>query len=161
MSRWSLVLVAVVVTLSGCHTYLPSSFVTAPVGEDVRLVIDPDLVSDLTEVAELDGGPVPMLRGTLVGRDGDHMLVRVSVAQRQEGFQVRSLDQAIRVPEEAVISTEIRVLDQKKTLGLVAGGTIGAGVLILLGVEAIGKEVKLPSDDPPEFGRVLLSIPIG
>ena len=61
------------------------------------------------------------MQGTLVGMEDDALVLRVRVASRQQGFHTVSLGQSIRVPHDGIISAQLRVLDEFKTLGVVSG----------------------------------------
>jgi hypothetical protein len=144
--------------LLGCHNYVPTDFTTVPVGEDVRLFVNP---GDVPELSEIPAGEdlAPVVQGTLVAMEDDAVVVRVPVARRQEGFHTLSLGQSIRVPHDGIISAQVRMLDQLKTLGIVSGTV--AAALVFVGLEVINPVPTTPDDDPPEFLLNLLSIPIG
>ena len=109
-----------VILLAGCFNYVPTDFTTVPVGEDVRLFVNP---GDVPELSEIPAGEdlAPVVQGTLVAMEDDAVVVRVPVARRQEGFHTLSLGQSIRVPHDGIISAQVRMLDQLKTLGIVSG----------------------------------------
>ena len=145
--------------LLGCHNYVPTDFTTVPVGEDVRLFVNP---GDVPELSEIPAGEdlAPVVQGTLVAMEDDAVVVRVPVARRQEGFHTLSLGQSIRVPYDGIISAQMRVLDELKTVGVVSG-TVAAAALIFVGLEVINPVPTTPDGDPPEFLLNLFSIPIG
>jgi len=145
--------------LLGCYNYVPTDFTTVPVGEDIRLFVDPE---DVPELSEIPAGEAltPVVQGTLVGMEDDAVVVRVPVARRQQGFHTLSLGQSIRVPHDGIISAQLRVLDELKTVGVVSG-TVAAAALIFVGLEVINPAPTTPDDDPPEFLLTLFSIPIG
>ena len=148
-----------VLLLAGCFNYVPTDFTTVPVGEDIRLFVDPE---DVPELSEIPAGEAltPVVQGTLVGMEDDAVVVRVPVARRQQGFHTLSLGQSIRVPHDGIISAQLRVLDELKTVGVVSG-TVAAAALIFVGLEVINPAPTTPDDDPPEFLLTLFSIPIG
>ena len=95
-----------------------------------------------------------------MGMEDDALVLRVRVASRQQGFHTISLGQSIRVPHDGIISAQLRMLDQLKTVGIVSG-TVAAAALVFVGLEVINPVPTTPDDDPPEFLLNLLSIPIG
>ena len=148
-----------VLVLSGCFNYVPTDFTTVPVGEDLRLFVNP---GDVPELSEIPAGEdlAPVVQGTLVAMEDDAVVVRVPVARRQQGFHTLSLGQSIRVPHDGIISAQVRMLDQLKTVGIVSG-TVAAAALVFVGLEVINPVPTTPDDDPPEFLLNLFSIPIG
>ena len=146
--------------LLGCHNYVPTDFTTVPVGEDVRLFVNP---GDVPELSEIPAGEdlAPVVQGTLVAMEEDAVVVRVPVARRQEGFHTLSLGQSIRIPHDGIISAQLQVLDEFKTVGVISGTVAAAAALILVGLEVINPVPTTPDGDPPEFLLNLFSIPIG
>ena len=78
----------------------------------------------------------------------------------RDRFHTLSLGQSIRVPYDGIISAQMRVLDELKTVGVVSG-TVAAAALIFVGLEVINPVPTTTDDDPPEFLLSLFSIPIG
>ena len=81
-----LILFSILLTgLLGCYNYVPTDFTTVPVGEDLRLFVNP---GDVPELSEIPAGEdlAPVVQGTLVAVEGDALVVRVPVARRQQGF---------------------------------------------------------------------------
>ena len=159
ISRFLILLSTLVLGLQGCYNYLPTDFATVPVGEDLRLFVDPEEVPELSEIPATED-LTPVVQGTLVGMEDDALVLRVRVASRQQGFHTVSLGQSIRVPHDGIISAQLRVLDELKTVGVVSG-TVAAAALIFVGLEVINPAPTTPDDDPPEFLLTLFSIPIG
>ncbi len=149
-----------VLVLAGCFNYVPTDFTTVPVGEDVRLVVTRERVPDLSELT-LQNEAVPVLEGTLERREDTTLIVRIPVGRRADGFHSVALGQAIRIPLDAIISAELRVVDGFKTAGVLAGTVAGGVTLLLLGMEALNDQAPIPGEDPPDFQLKLISIPIG
>ena len=149
-----------VLLLAGCFNYVPTDFTTVPVGEDIRLIVSRERVPDLGELT-LQDDPAPVLEGTLERREDTSLIVRIPVGRRTDGFHSVALGQAIHVHPDAIISTELRVLDGFKTTGIIAGMIAGATTLLLLGMDAMSDQAPLPQPDPPDFRMRLISIPIG
>ncbi|GIS78456.1 MAG: hypothetical protein CM1200mP14_00220 [Gammaproteobacteria bacterium] len=117
-----------VIVLAGCFNYVPTDFTTVPVGEDVRLTVTRQSVPDLSEVT-LENDPVPVLEGTLERRKGQFINRAYPCWEASDGFHSVALGQAIRVPPDAIISAELRVLDGFKTAGMIVGTIAGATTL--------------------------------
>jgi hypothetical protein len=149
-----------VLVLAGCFNYVPTDFTTVPVGEDVRLVVTRERVPDLSELT-LQNEAVPVLEGTLERREDTTLIVRIPVGRRADGFHSVALGQAIRIPLDAIISAELRVVDGFKTAGVLAGTVAGGVTLLLLGMEALNDQAPIPGEDPPDLQLKLISIPIG
>ena len=148
--------------LSGCFRYVPTPVDVAPPGDDVRLLVTRQGANDLAQVTEVEG-QVPMVRGTLLEREGANMLLRVPVGQRRDGFHTVSLDQTIRIPVSEILQVERRELDVPKTGFLVAGAIGGSAFIIFSIMNAFG-ESDGPDTGGPEESRIplpFISIPIG
>ena len=146
--------------LPGCYNYEPIRSDVAPVGEAVRLRVTRDGARQLADVTEVLGA-APELRGRIVGRQDQDLLVSVPVARRQDGMHVYSLSQTVRVPTREVLSIERREFDGIRTTLLIAGGTAAATGLLLGVIEAFGRLGGDGDDPDPDFSVSLFSIPIG
>ena len=65
-SKFSILFWISLTGLLGCYNYVPTDFTTVPVGEDIRLFVDPE---DVPELSEIPAGVAltPDVQGTLVG----------------------------------------------------------------------------------------------
>ena len=149
-----------VLVFAGCIKYVPTDFAAVPVGEDLRLVVNRERVVDLSELPAQDN-PVPILQGTLIRREDASLVMRIPTGIREDGFHTMTMGQSIRVPADAIISAELKVLDGPKTAGVLAGTVAGAVLLLFLGMEAINEQAPIPEPDLVDFRMNLISIPIG
>jgi len=135
-----------------------------PDGQDVRLLVTRQGAFELSEVTDVETGAAPTLRGTVVGREPETLMVRVPVGARQEGIHTVTLGQTIRVPEGEILQIERREFDAVKTGGLVAGA-IGASVFIIMSImEAVGGDQPGGDTPQPPESRIpvpFLKVPIG
>lgn len=147
---------------TGCFRYVPAELETAPPGEGVRVLMTSQGAAEFSSVTGSDA-PAPLVNGTVVGVEGDDLLLSVSVGQRREGFIQSSLRQTVRVPIGEVLTFERRELDAVRT-GVAVGGAaaVVAGVVVFIikpfGQGDLGEE---PPPDDLQFNLGLFSIPIG
>lgn len=161
-TRAALAAAALLLPLSGCFSYVPVTLEATPEGEDIRVLVTRQGASELAEVSEIPG-EVPALRGTLIGREQNDVLLRVGVGQRQEGFHTISLDQTIRVPSGEILQVERRELDKGKTALLTGGALAGSAFIIVSIMDAFGGDPG-SEPEPPDEIRIptpFISIPIG
>jgi hypothetical protein len=143
--------------LSGCFRYVPVPLEVVPDGEDVRLLVTRQGAFELSEVTNVETGAAPTLRGTVVGREPETLMVRVPVGARQEGIHTVTLGQTIRVPEGEILQVERREFDAVKTGGLVAG-VIGGSVFIIVSImDAFGGDQT--NGDPPQPPESRIPVP--
>lgn len=142
---------------AGCYRYVPAELEATPPGTEVRLLVTSTGAREAQEAGVLDDENEPRVRGTLMGVDGTDLVVRVPVAQRQDGFMVRRIDQSVRVPTSEIVSLQQQELDGVRT-GLVVGGAtvLVAGVLALI-LDPFGRSDNDP-DPPPD--ELLMSLQI-
>ncbi|MDZ7778915.1 MAG: hypothetical protein U5R14_03120 [Gemmatimonadota bacterium] len=161
-TRAALTATALLFSLSGCFSYVPATLESTPAGEDVRVLVTRQGASELLEVTDIEG-EVPALRGTLMGREANDVLLRVGVGQRREGFHTVSLDQTIRVPSGEILQVERRELDTGKTALLTGGAIAGSAFIIISIMDAFGGDAGRKPDQPQEI-RIptpFISIPVG
>lgn len=161
-TRAALAAAAILLPLSGCFSYVPVTLESTPEGEDIRVLVTRQGASELAEISDIQG-EVPALRGTLLGRDQNDVLLRVGIGQRQEGFHSVSLDQTIRVPSGEILQVERRELDKGKTALLTGGAIAGSAFIIISIMDAFGGDAAREGEQPEEI-RIptpFISIPIG
>lgn len=150
--------VAALLFSPACYRYVPIETAAAAPGEPVRIYVTQAGTESFREVLEVDQ-TVPVLRGTITGRDAGDLLIAVEVAQRQVGFQAMGLEQTLRIPEGEILATERRSLNALATsafVGVVAGGV--AAILSLI-LESEGEPA--PPDPDPDLMVPLISLPVG
>ena len=146
--------------LAGCYSYTRIPVETAPLGEDVRLVVTRDGAMDFLDVYDTEEA-APTFTGNLEGRESGSLLVRVPVPGDPTGApNALQIQQMVRVPEGEVLSLERRTLDPLKTGAMIAGAT-AVGTFIILQIMDVGKNDKLPDGEDPDFSIGLFRIPIG
>lgn len=140
---------AVTMATTGCYRYVPADIEATPPGTGVQLLVTPNGAQEAEMAGALDPGE-PRLRGTVVGVEGDQLLVRVPLAQRQEGFIVSRIDQAVSIPVGEILSFQRREMDRLQT-GLFIGGTAAAvaGIAFLI-LDPLKGDPERPRPDPPE-----------
>ena len=147
-------------SLPGCFNYIPTQLEATPPGEEVRIMVTPEGVLELSEVTGVDLSN-PVVRGEILGREANEILLSVPVGQRQEGFHRMQLNQTIRVPAVEIIRVDRREFSATRT-GLLIGGGLGASVFLVKGIIQAFGEVELDNPvDPPELNFNLFSVPIG
>ena len=157
-----LALVAGLLGTAGCYRYIPTQLEVTPQGQEVRLLVTRRGAVELAEVTDVDG-LVPMLKGRIMGEEGEDLMLAVPVARRQVGFHQARLDQTIRVPQGEILSVEWREFDPVATGLFVAGTAALAGGVIFFIMNSFGNS-DTPGDPGPTESRIplpLVSIPIG
>jgi hypothetical protein len=155
-------LIAVALACAGCYRYVPAQMEATPPGEGVRVLITRAGAAELATVTQI-GGDAPVVDGTVLGVEGNELLLSVPVAQRQEGFITSALRQTIRVPTGEVVSfqrREFNSLATALTIGA-AAGVVTAIVFVI--ADPVRGDIPDPPDPPDDlFQRFsLFSIPIG
>lgn len=143
------------VALAGCYRYVPAEIGATPPGTDVQLLV----TRAGTEEADLAGalrGGEPRVRGTVVAREDDVLLVRVPVAQRQDGFIVNRIDQAVRFPIGEIVSLQRRELNPLTTSLAIGGAVVGVGAAFAV----LGNPLKGSTPEPPGPDELFLSFPV-
>lgn len=153
--------VAVVMT-TGCYRYVPAPIEATPPGTGVELFVTRDGAQQAEEAGALRAGD-PRVRGTFVGVEGDDLLVRVPVAQRQDGFTVNRIDQSLRFPIGEIVSFQRRELNGLSTgVAIGAATAVAAGVIVLI-LDPLRGSTADPEQEPDETVLTfrVLSIPFG
>ena len=145
------------VHLTGCFQYVPATLETVPDGQEVRLFVTQEGLSEASAVTT-DGQPI--VRGRLVSREADQLFIRVPTAVRQEGFHSAVLGQDVAIPIREIVQVERRQVDGLAT-GLLVAGTAGvAATVIFVIMEAVSGD-DTPPDGGGEEARVpFFSIPL-
>ncbi len=118
-------------------------------GTGVRVLTTRAGAAELIDVSEVFQD-VPVVDGTLVGVEGQDLLLTVSVGRRRDGFVNSRLNQTIRIPTEEIISFRRRELDPVATGFSVAAsiGIITAVVVFIL--DPSGRENTDPEEPPDD-----------
>ncbi len=147
---------------AGCHSYVPVELSTVPQGEVVRLAVTRAGSEEVARVMETDQLR-PTVRGELVGRDDDVVLVRIPVRRAADpvagGFRL-DLGQIVRIPEGEVLAVDRQQFSTTKTLGLAAGTAAVVGFL-LYQIFDVFRGSDGDGGPDPDLIRIPLTIPIG
>jgi len=142
----------------GCYKYARVPIEAAPVGADVRLIVNRAGVPQLASVTD-DDDVAPSVTGKLAGREGGALLLRVPVTSvQQPGQSSLDLAQMLEIPQDEVLSLELQRIDPIRT-GLFLGGVVAAGGFVLYKIiNAYGSDSGDGGDGPILFD--LIEVPI-
>jgi hypothetical protein len=144
-----LLVLAGVVSLSGCFSFVQVPLDEAPIGAEYRVVLTR---LKLEQLRDLDGsglpesGP-PLVVGTLVERGASEITLRVPIASRQVGFHQAGIERQIRVEVGEVVQIERRQLDRGRT-ALGVAGLVGLGAAVIFTILE-GARFWDQNPDPP------------
>lgn len=142
---------------SGCFSYVPVETAAVSPGEEVRVYLTRQ---GLASVEQLNLEEGPIVRGSVVEQDASQLLLRVPVTSVREGFHSVPIGQDVRIPSDAILQMERRVLDRSGTGLLVAGtAAMAAGVVWLIVDSGGGREEDDPPS-PPEIRIPLFSVSV-
>ena len=156
--RLTICVAAILLPSSACYRYVPIETAAAAPGEPVRIYVTQAGTESFREVLEMDQ-VLPVLRGTVMGRDAGDLLIAVEVAQRQVGFQAMGLEQTLRIPEGEILATERRSLNALATSAFV--GVVAGGVAAILSFILESEGEPAPPDPDPDLMVPLISVPVG
>ena len=147
---------ALAMVTTGCYRYVPAQIEATPPGTGVQLFVTESGTREAEIAGALREGE-PRLRGTVVGVEGDRLLLRMSVARLQDGFTASSIDQAVSVPVGEIVAFQRRELDRLKTGLLIGGGAAAVAGIAVLILDPLGGSPDRPGPDPDE--AVIVSLP--
>lgn len=142
--------------LPGCYVYSAADPDLTPPGEEVRVTITRDGAAELSQVTE-QVESVPVIRGRLVEKDGQSLMIRVPVRPTGEGLRP-DIGQVVRVPIGSVLAMEQRDFSAGRTGAFVAGSVGAAALVVLTIIEASGG-TQGRTGDGTELFVPLLSFP--
>lgn len=147
-------------TTGACYTYARVPLDAAPVGQDVRMVVDRAGVPQIDDVVPGDDA-APQLRGHLEGQEGSTLLLRVPVQGNADPMtSTANISQLLRVPADEVLQVEIESFSAARS-GLLAAGVAALGAFVVLAIIDAGSESDGLDDPNPELSIGVFSIPIG
>ena len=152
--RFTAALAAVAASSSGCYRYSRVELDTVPASADVRLLLnssdlDGEELEELTEARVISTELRPVVRGTLLDRNASTVMLGVRVQDQGGTFAPGAgtpIQQRVSIPVDAILDTEVRSLNRLGTGALVAGGVVGAALII---VAILGDAVA--GDRPPDL----------
>jgi len=151
LTRPMLLALTIAAMSSGCYRYVPADVEVAPPGMDVRMLVTRNGAREFADAVGVDGGE-PIVNGTVVSREGDDLLVRVPVTQRQDGFITNRIEQSVRFPIGEIVSFQRRELNGAATGLLIGGAAAVVAGLVAIIVDPFGGDGLDPGDpDPPDF----------
>jgi hypothetical protein len=143
--------------LSGCFNYVQADLGSMSPGEQIRLEVAAQGISDL---ASISGNSGTSVAGMLVGVDAASIRVRVPVGFTVEGVTTRALGQDVVIPRNQISDVERRELNRPRTIGMVAGG-VAALLGAVFAYGAVMDNPEIPVPNPPDEIRIpLLSVPV-
>jgi hypothetical protein len=140
-------LATAVLSTTGCYTYTLTTPDTAAPGEGVRVLMTREGAAELAEVTQV-AWEAPVVDGTLVGREGDDLLLSVAVGPRDVGFVGTDLRQTVRVPTSGIVTFQRRSLNVTNTVLSLAGVT-AAGVGLVAYIVSEHRDGGNGGEPPP------------
>ena len=145
-----LALIALALSSQGCFRYVPAQLETTAPGEGVRVLVTRQGAAELADISDV-AADAPIVDGTVVGVEGQDLLLRVPVGRRQDGFISTNLNQTIRIPTGEIVSFRRREFDKAST-GFVVGAVAGlATAVVAFIVKPRGTENTDPEDPPDDL----------
>lgn len=132
----------------GCYRYQPGSPTDWAVGSEVRLKLNAAGAQSLA--AEVGQG-VDALSGRLIEIGDSQVAVSMGRTYRPSGSEVAWSGERVVVPRAAILGTERRVLDRKRTTLASVAAVLGAGLVgaILKSVSTKGSPGGGTTPPPP------------
>jgi len=126
--RKSLLVVALALCASGCHTFQPTSVAELTPGESVRARVTGAYADSLSAVLS---GDTRVIEGSYVEANGSTVYLDIPVSSSYQGMRLQTLNQRIEVPADAFLDVERKELSKART-GLALGAVVAAGAAILI-----------------------------
>jgi hypothetical protein len=143
------------VSLSGCFSYVPAELGTLPSGQEVRVVLNRDATERLLELGVSGVADVrdPVVAGVLVrGADG-RLSLRVPIRTPAGGGR-SAIAQEVPFDAGELLRIDRRQHDGLRT-GLAVAGTVGAAAaVIVLIIQGSEGEPRLPLPGGPDDSRI-------
>jgi hypothetical protein len=143
LARTAVYVCTTVLLLNACFRYRPADLGAVPEGSRVRVQLTRQAFAALPEIPYQPG---PRLAGTLVGRNGDELLVRVPITA--DALNGGMLGQQVAIPASGIVELESRELDRTRTAIAIATGVAGV-VALYVGFEK-GKPFQSENPEQPE-----------
>ena len=113
------------VTLTACYRFEPSAPVQPVTGDDVRLTLSSDAT---TRLAPALGAGTKQLAGRILAADASEFALAVDRTFKEDGVAVVWGGDRVTIPRNAIVLTERRVLDKRRTLMTTGGAVLSAVV---------------------------------
>ncbi len=154
------VLAVLLPSMGACYTYARVPVDAAPIGQDVRLVVERAGVPQIDDVVPGDD-VAPSIRGKLEGQEGSTLLVRVPVQADNDPMTASAnISQLLRVPNDEVLSMELQTFSAVRT-GLLGAAVAGLGAFVVLAIIDAGRDSDEIDDPNIDLSIGIFRIPIG
>ena len=126
--RRSLLIAAVVLSASGCHTFQPVPVSELTPGEAVRARVTGAFSDSLSPIL---AGDARVIEGSYVESNGSTVYLDVPVSSAYQGMRLQTLNQRIEVPVAAFVEMERKQLSKERT-GLAVGSAVVAAAALVI-----------------------------
>jgi hypothetical protein len=128
------ILLPLIVSSLGCYSYAPTTVDAVPEGAEVRALVTLERQAALRDQVGLNEEAV---KGRVVEKRPDRLLLSVRTASTAEEFGSRSLYQRVEIPQADVLRVDAREVSPLKTAGIVA---VTSGGIVVILLEVLGGE---------------------
>jgi hypothetical protein len=134
-------LIAVLATATGCHTFQPASPGDLVPGQSVRVRVTGAYSDSLAPILQRDDSRV--FEGVVASREASSFLLDVPVQHSLQGMSFETLSQRVEVPTSALIEVETRQLHKGRTIAAVgvAAAVVGTVVAYQLSKDSGGGSI--------------------
>jgi hypothetical protein len=141
---------ALLLGASGCFVYVPGDAASVPAGESVRVRLTR---AAGTELRELTTDEPSVVRGTVLRREPERLLLRVPLAARRDGFAMQPIAQDVGIATADIVDLELRRKSAGRT-ALLAAGTGAVGLVVIGMILGGARDPVLDAPEPPNELRV-------
>ncbi len=127
--KHGLLTLTLLTTLS-CYTYAPATIETVPLGASVQGLLSTEAQLALRDSLGIGLGPI---RGTLLERNGDRVLMAVRSVGTGPAPGAQTLYQRIEVAQRDVLRVDVRRIDKARTVLLATGALLVATAIVVEG----------------------------
>ncbi|HXF94832.1 MAG TPA: hypothetical protein VNI61_01900 [Gemmatimonadales bacterium] len=138
---------AVALALTACYTYRPATIDTLPLGAEIRGLLATEARLTLEDSLGLG---LADLRGTLVARSGDSLLVSIRSVDAGSTREGRPLYQRVALARRDVLRVDVKRLDRRRTFAVAAIVAGAAAVLLIREFRSNPGEPPCCGPPPPE-----------
>ncbi len=145
LMRIPLSLAVLGLALSACYRYVPSADIQPATGDDVKLTLSPDASVRLAPVL---GERTRSVTGRILSDGASELTLAVDRTFKDDSVAVVWAGDRVTIPRNAIILTERRVLDRKRTL-MSAGAVVVSAVVTAIVLSKSRASGGSSGDDPP------------
>ena len=150
MRHRSVLILAGLLSATGCYHYQAYSPQEVGVGQAVRLRLTAD---EAAKYSDLRLSDPRLVEGKVVDRSATGFMLDATVGVNSAQVGTRALTQRLSIPTSGVIDVELKTLDRTKT-SLVVGSAAAVGVVALLKAGGAFGGSDTPGTDNPEARRI-------